>query len=295
MKLSKFVENLGNAHVLHDGEVSGFGLLEVNTSNILSAYYDQNWLRHLKELTQRKCIVTRPDLAGDVPDGFGLIVTDRPSDFFWSAVIQLGPEILARPSQPTHIAPTAKIHKTASIAEQDVHIGERSVIGPNATIMERVRIGDDVRIGPNSVLGGDGLELKTIGGHQELIPHFGGIVVGNRAVIKSNVSVDWDLFDGNTVIGEETVIDNLVHVAHAAQIGKRCIVIACTMIGGGVILEDDVRIGPNATISNGLRIGQGSRVTLGSVVTQSLPPHSHVTGNFAIDHKRFLSFVRSVR
>jgi UDP-3-O-[3-hydroxymyristoyl] glucosamine N-acyltransferase len=295
MRLSEIVEILGNAEVLRDREFYGFGLLEVDSSNILSAYYDQNWLRHLKQLTQNKSIVTRPDLAGGVPDSFGLVVTDRPSDFFWSAVIELGPKILARPDARSYIAPTAKIHKTASIAEENVYIGERSVIGPNATIMERVRIGDDVRIGPNSVLGGDGYEVKTIGGHQTLIPHFGGVVVGDRVVIKSNVSVDWDLFDADTSIGEETIIDNLVHIAHSVKIGRRCMITACTMIAGDVTLEDDVRIGPNATISNALRIGRGSRVTLGSVVTQTLPPGSHVTGNFAIDHKRFLSFVRSVR
>jgi acetyltransferase-like isoleucine patch superfamily enzyme len=65
--------------------------------------------------------------------------------------------------------------------------------------------------------------------------------------------------------------------------------IACSPLGAGrprpaivrqpVIVEDDVWIGPNAAILKGVRIGAGSWIEPGSLVTRDVPPHSRVLGN----------------
>lgn len=46
-----------------------------------------------------------------------------------------------------------------------------------------------------------------------------------------------------------------------------------------VVIEDDVWIGPSATILKGVSIGRGSYIEAGSVVTKSVPPMSRVVGN----------------
>ena len=46
-----------------------------------------------------------------------------------------------------------------------------------------------------------------------------------------------------------------------------------------VIVEDDVWIGPNSAILKGVRIGAGSFIEPGSVVTKDVPPRSRVLGN----------------
>lgn len=46
-----------------------------------------------------------------------------------------------------------------------------------------------------------------------------------------------------------------------------------------VIIEDDVWVGPMAAILKGVRIGAGSLIEPGSVVTQDVPPGSRVLGN----------------
>lgn len=48
---------------------------------------------------------------------------------------------------------------------------------------------------------------------------------------------------------------------------------------GKIVLEDDIWIGVGATILSGVRIGQGSVVAAGSVVTKSFPPYSIIGGN----------------
>jgi acetyltransferase-like isoleucine patch superfamily enzyme len=65
--------------------------------------------------------------------------------------------------------------------------------------------------------------------------------------------------------------------------------IACSPLGKGrprpaimrqpIIIEDDVWIGPNATILKGVRIGTGAFVEAGALVTHDIPPHARVLGN----------------
>jgi acetyltransferase-like isoleucine patch superfamily enzyme len=46
-----------------------------------------------------------------------------------------------------------------------------------------------------------------------------------------------------------------------------------------VIIEDDVWIGPNATILKGVRIGAGAFIEAGAMVTHDVPPRARVLGN----------------
>jgi acetyltransferase-like isoleucine patch superfamily enzyme len=65
--------------------------------------------------------------------------------------------------------------------------------------------------------------------------------------------------------------------------------IACSPLGKGrprpairrqpVVIEDDVWIGPNATILKGVRIGTGAFVEAGALVTHDIPPRARVVGN----------------
>jgi acetyltransferase-like isoleucine patch superfamily enzyme len=65
--------------------------------------------------------------------------------------------------------------------------------------------------------------------------------------------------------------------------------IACSPLGKGrprpaimrqpVVIEDDVWVGPNATILKGVRIGAGAFVEAGALVTHDVPPRARVVGN----------------
>ena len=65
--------------------------------------------------------------------------------------------------------------------------------------------------------------------------------------------------------------------------------IACSPLGQGrprpeipkrpVTIEDDVWIGPNATILKGVRIGTGAFIEAGSLVTRDVPAHARIMGN----------------
>lgn len=58
--------------------------------------------------------------------------------------------------------------------------------------------------------------------------------------------------------------------------------------GGRTVLGDGVWIGVGATVINGITVGEKARVNIGSVATRSVPDGGSVTGNFAIEHEKFI-------
>ncbi len=112
-------------------------------------------------------------------------------------------------------------------------------------------------------------------------------------------------------IGEDCNICDGVFIEGDVVVGDRVTVKCGVQLWNGVVLEDDVFVGPNATFTNdrfprsrqwletnpetivragasvganatilpGLEIGLGAMVGAGAVVTRSVPPHAVVTGN----------------
>ena len=90
-------------------------------------------------------------------------------------------------------------------------------------------------------------------------------------------------------------IDNLVHIAHAAKIGKRTMIVANSGIGGRVTIGKDSWIGFGTTIRNGVTIGDKARINMGAVVTKSVKEYESVSGNFAISHEEFIRRLKMQR
>jgi acetyltransferase-like isoleucine patch superfamily enzyme len=133
----------------------------------------------------------------------------------------------------------------------------------------------------------------TMEGVQFAVGEQGLVEIGDYCYFTNAVLLcELDLRIGNyVVIGwNTTVADTDFHpLAPALRIADA---VACSPIGQGrprpsiaaqpVVIEDDVWIGPNATILKGVRIGAGSFIEPGSLVTRDVPPRSRVSGNPAI-------------
>ena len=84
-----------------------------------------------------------------------------------------------------------------------------------------------------------------------------------------------------------TIADSDFHPISPAE--RIADAIACSPLGKGhkrpaitmkaVVIEDDVWIGPNATILKGVRIGTGAFIEAGSLVTKDIPAGARVIGN----------------
>lgn len=160
-------------------------------------------------------------------------------------------------------------------------------IHPSATInYECVEFGKNVRIGPNCTIGfnGFGFEQDEDGSYLRF-PHIGKVIIGDNVEIGANTCIDRGAL-GDTIIGEGTKIDNLVHVAHNVKIGKNCMIIALTCLGGGVIIEDGAYVGIGASIRNQRKIGEKAFIGMGAVVVKDVDPEITVIGNPARPMKR---------
>lgn len=107
------------------------------------------------------------------------------------------------------------------------------------------------------------------------------VTIGDNAVIMMGASINI-----GAVIGEGTMIDMNVVVGGRGTIGKNCHIGAGTVIAGvieppsatPVIVEDDVVIGANAVVLEGVRVGKGAVVAAGAIVTKDVPEGVVVAG-----------------
>ena len=133
-------------------------------------------------------------------------------------------------------------------------LGSNTTIDANAVIKGPSIVGENVVLGPGVVIGGDGYEPQDVYGRRTIIAHVGGVRrLGNRVHIQANSAISKSLFGGFTEVGDDTTMDNLVHVAHNVCVGKRCRLAACAMIAGNTVIGNDVWLGPQVSISSGLR------------------------------------------
>jgi len=107
------------------------------------------------------------------------------------------------------------------------------------------------------------------------------VTIGDNAVIMMGASINI-----GAVIGEGTMIDMNAVVGGRGTIGSNCHIGAGAVVAGvieppsatPVIIEDDVLVGANAVILEGVRVGQGSVVAAGAIVTQDVPAGVVVAG-----------------
>lgn len=203
-------------------------------------------------------------------------------------------ERYTRSLKQTVISPSARISPLASIAEKGVVIGPGVIVEEFVTIRSHVSVGEGSILRAGCVVGGNGFEFKRKEGGILPVEHCGGVQIGKQVEIQYNTCIDravypWD----DTVIGDYCKVDNLVHIGHAVKINARTMVVALSGVGGRTEIDADSWVGFGATIRNGLKIEDHCRVNMGAVVTKDIPAGQAVSGNFAIEHSRFIDKLKS--
>ena len=107
------------------------------------------------------------------------------------------------------------------------------------------------------------------------------VTIGDNAVIMMGAIINI-----GAEIGEKTMIDMGAVLGGRATVGKSCHIGAGTVLAGvieppsatPVIIEDDVVIGANAVVLEGVRVGQGAVVAAGAIVISDVEPYTVVGG-----------------
>lgn len=177
----------------------------------------------------------------------------------------------------TNIHPTAIVHPSAELGE-DVEIGPYSIVGADVILGDRCRIrshvvidsgsrlGREVEVFSGAVLGSEPQDLKYAGEKTYL-------EVGNNTQIREFVTLNrGTTYHYKTVIGSNCLIMAYAHVAHDCIIGNNVILANAVNMGGHVVIEDFVGIGGLTAIHQFVRIGQHSYVGGGLRVAKDVPP-----------------------
>ncbi|MFH0738390.1 MAG: UDP-3-O-(3-hydroxymyristoyl)glucosamine N-acyltransferase [Candidatus Omnitrophota bacterium] len=163
-------------------------------------------------------------------------------------------------------------------------IGSDTLIYPNVSIRERLLIGSRVVIHSGTVIGSDGFGFVNIEGLNQRIPQIGTVVIEDDVEIGSNVTIDRARFD-KTIIGSGTKIDNLVQIAHNVVVGANSIIIAQAGISGSTTIGKGVTIAGQAGLVGHINIGDGAVLAAQAGVTKSVPPNTIVSGYPAKPHE----------
>jgi len=230
-------------------------------------------------------ILCKKNLHGFVQpkQGSQLIFLDNPRFVF----VDLANKIFHRKkmigiSKRSVISKTAKIGARCYIGDYTV-IGENCKIGNDTKIYDKVSLVGDCIIGDRCVihsgvtLGDDGFAFERDENTLQQFPHFGKVLVGDDVEICANSHIARGSLS-DTVIGNGTKIDALVHISHNVVIGKNCEITAGAVIGGSTVLGDSSWVGLNATLKNKIKVGNNVIIASGASVIHDVSNRDIVAG-----------------
>ena len=294
MKLSDIPSAIG-LDVVRDAELESLGFVSHELPRLLVFTENEKYVPEIVANANVTCVVTTSELASKVPAKLGVATAANPRLAFYALHAHLATTDFYWKPFKTEIAKSAKVHPRAYVADMNVRIGERCVVEPMATVLERTILGDDVILRAGVIVGGEGFQFNALDGKLVGVPHAGGALLERGVELQQGTCVSRSVFGGFTVVGEDTKTDNMVHIAHNVRLGKRNRLAACAMLAGSIVSGDDVWFGPACAISDGIKIGARASITIGAVVTRDVPEGATVSGNFAIDHQRFIAHMRAIR
>jgi acetyltransferase-like isoleucine patch superfamily enzyme len=203
--------------------------------------------------------------------GVSVIISDSPVESFYSLHQHLfeKTDFYDEYSFAKVVGANCSIH-LSTVIEDGVKIGDNVKIGPFCFIRKGTIIGNNCIIGASTIIGGDGFEVKIINGVPRIVPHSGGVRIEDNVEIGSGCSIDKSLFEGSTIIGENTKIDNLTQIAHNCAIGRNVIICANAQISGSVTIGDGCYLAPSVNVRDQVQIVRDALIGMGAVVTKHI-------------------------
>lgn len=247
------------------------------------------YLEDLRSQSPSACFVPEA-LAAELPPGCVPLVHRNPH-----AAYALLAEALHPPRQhlgAARISPDARLEPGVRLGPgvvvgQGAAIGAGTVVGPNTVIGPGVAIGRDCRVGANvsisfallgdrvkilsgAIIGEAGFGATAGSAGLIDIPQLGRVILQDGVTIGAGTTIDRGAFE-DTVVGENTKVDNQVHIAHNVRIGRNCVLAGQTGISGSVTIGDGCQFGGQAGVADHLEIGDGARIGASGGVLKNVP------------------------
>ena len=264
----------------------------------VSYFADRRYQADLAASDAGACFVAEAD-AGLLPDGCLALVTPTPQAAWARAAARLHRPRRRRAGDP-QVHPSAAFEEDVGldcgvVVGPGVRIGRGTQVGANTVIGPGVAIGRGCDIGPNVTIGfalvgdrvrilagsvigeaGFGVAGDTSGAID--VPQLGRVVIQDGVSIGACACIDRGAFD-DTVIGENTKIDNLVQIAHNVRLGRNCVLAGHVGLSGSVEAGDGAMFGGRAGIADHVRIGAGAQVAAAAGVMHDVPAGERWAGS----------------
>jgi len=160
-----------------------------------------------------------------------------------------------------------------SVIEAGVSIGDRTTVGNNVTISSGTHIGKDCKIFHSASIGAIPQDLKY--NNEETF-----LYIGDRTVIREFVSINKGTSAlGKTEIGSDCLLMASVHVAHDCVVGNNVIMSNLTTLGGHVNIDDWVILSGGVLVHQFCNISKHAFIGAGALVTQDVPPFILAAGS----------------
>jgi len=301
--------NLDDFKITNDQKIIDIKDLFMSEKNDITFFHSKKYKDIAKSTKASFCITTK-DLKDVLPKNCRplivenvLVSTSKVTSKFYPSSINDNFDYTAKDITDTKFKDKVKYGKNVLIGD-NVVLGSNCLIGHNTIIEQNVSIGDNCSIGSNNiirntlinnnvtildncVIGKHGFGFFPINKKNLRYPHIGIVIIGENSEIGCGCTIDRGSMS-NTVIGENTFLDNQIHVAHNVRIGENSIIAGQVGIAGSSILGNNVRIGGQAGISGHLTIGNNVEIAGGSGVIKDIQDNSKVMGYPAKNIRDFL-------
>jgi UDP-3-O-[3-hydroxymyristoyl] glucosamine N-acyltransferase len=198
--------------------------------------------------------------------------------------VYIGAHVVIQPG--VEIGDGACIHPNVVIYPQ-VKIGDRTILHANCTIHERSRIGADCVIHSGAVIGAEGFGFVPTADGWLKMEQSGYTVLEDGVEVGCNSAIDRPAV-GETRIGRQTKIDNLVQIGHGCQIGFGCAIAGQSGMAGGVKIGNRVILAGQSGIANQVTIGDGVTAAAQAGIHNNISAGEVVCGSPAMPYKKYL-------
>jgi len=156
------------------------------------------------------------------------------------------------------------------VLEENVVIAEGSTLHPHVYVGHSCQVGRFCEIKPQAVIGSEGYGYAhDARGHHHRIPHTGRVILRDFVHVGALTAIDRGTL-GDSIIGENTKIDNLCHFAHNSVIGKNGLLTASTIMAGSSTLGDNFICGGQTGITGHIQVTDNVNVAARSGITNSI-------------------------
>lgn len=159
----------------------------------------------------------------------------------------------------------------------DVTIGNDTILHANCTIHERTQIGSRCVIHSGAAIGSEGFGFVPTATGWYKMEQSGCTILEDGVEIGCNSAVDRPAV-GETRIGHNTKLDNLVQIGHGCQIGHSCGMASQVGLAGGAIIGNQVMLGGQVGVANQVVVGDRVIATGQTGITGNVSPGEMVSG-----------------